>query len=246
MRRVFVLILMLFAAGCGSSIPLTERLDAEELYNHAAELLAAGRYQRAAEAFERFVFRFPGHPRQPDARYHLAEAFAGRREFLSAANEYLRFALEYPTHARAADARFGACEAYARLSPRHQLDQQYTVAAIEHCESLLMYYPDSEHAAAAQAIIAEMANKLALKQFDVGEHYLRRRAYDSAILSYDEVLTRYPDTPTAPRALLRLIEVYERLGYEQDEEQATQRLLRDYPTSEEARTVQQRTVAGSA
>jgi hypothetical protein len=38
--------------------------------------------------------------------------------------------------------------------------------------------------------------------------------------------------------------VYERLGYEQEQEQARQRLLRDYPGSAEAQELQQRTVAG--
>lgn len=244
MLRAFVVVPLAMLAGCATRVPITERLDADELFAHGVERLEARRWESAAEAFERFIFRFPAHPRQQEARYHLGEAYFGRREFLTAANEFLRLATDYPTHVRAPDARFRVCESYARLSPRVELDQQYTEAAIEHCEALVAYYPESPHSAQAREIIAEMRDKLALKQYRAGEHYLRRRAFDSAILSFQDVLDRFPGTSAAPRSLLRLYEVYERLGYDQEQEQARQRLLRDYPGSDEAQQVQQRTVAG--
>jgi outer membrane protein assembly factor BamD len=244
MLRAFVLFLFVALAGCGSRVPLADRLDADALFAHGIDRLEARRWAEATEAFERFVFRFPGHARQQEARFRLAEAYFGRREFLTAANEYLRLALEHPTHPLADEAMFGVCRSYARLSPRVQLDQQYTEAAIEHCEALASYYPESPHAPAAREIVAEMREKLALKQLLIGEHYFRRRAFDSAILSFNDVLERYPGTEAAPRSLLRLYEVYERLGYEQEQTQTRQRLLRDYPGSAEAREIQQRAVAG--
>jgi outer membrane protein assembly factor BamD len=243
MLRAFVLFFVILGTGCATRIPVTETLGAEELYQHGLERLEARRWGPAAEAFERFIFRFPGHARQQEVRYHLAQAYFGRREFLSAANEYLRLATEHPTHRLAPDAQFGVCESYARLSPRPQLDPQYTIAAIDHCEAMVAYYPDHASSPRAREIIAEMIDKLAIKQFEVGEHYFRRRAFDSAILSYNDVLERYPQASSAPRALLRLIDVYERLGYEPEQEAARQRLLRDYPGSEEAREVQSRSVA---
>jgi outer membrane protein assembly factor BamD len=244
MLRAFVFVFLIIGTGCATRIPITERLEAEELFQHGLERLEARRWAAATEAFERFIFRFPGHPLQQEARYHLAQGYFGRREFLSAANEYLRLANEHPTHRLAPDARFGACESYARLSPRPQLDQQYTIAAIDHCEAMVAYYPESEHAPRARQIVTEMIDKLAVKQLEVGEHYFRRRAFDSAILSYNDLLDRFPQASSAPRALLRLIQVYERLGYEPEEEAARQRLLRDYPGSEEAREIQSRSVAG--
>ena len=83
----------------------------------------------------------------------------------------------------------GASEVWTTgLSPDVELDQEYTRSAIQHCESLVAYYPQSEHAERARAIIADMQAKLAMKLFYVGQYYFKRGAFDSAILSFNELL----------------------------------------------------------
>ena len=136
------------------------------------------------------------------------------------------------------------CDSYREVSPKPQLDQEYTRAALEHCESLIAYYPDSEFVERAQEIITEMRDKLAMKLFYVGEYYYKRRAWDSAILSFNDVLERYPQTAAAPRALLHLFRTYQELGYEQEARDTRERLLREFPDSEQAREVRDVTVAG--
>jgi len=245
MLRILALVGVLAAGGCAARTPLVERLEADELFAHAMERLEARRWDAAVEALERFAFRFPGDPRQPEARFRLGEAYLGKREHLTAAVEFTRFAAEHPNSPLADNARFGACQAYYRLSPPAPLDQQYTEAAIEHCESMAAYYPESEFAPRAREKATELTNRLATKQFNVAEHYFRRRAFDSALMAYNDVLVFFPGTPSAPRALLRMVEVYERLGYDAEEAAARQRLLRDYPGSAEARQVQQQQAAGA-
>jgi outer membrane protein assembly factor BamD len=244
MLRFIALSGLLAVSACSSRMPLVERLDANELYAHATERLEARRWDAAVEAFERFVFRFPGDPRQQEARYQLGQAYLGKREFLTAAVEFTRFASDFPNSPFADDARFGACEAYYRLSPPAPLDQQYTEAAIDHCASMAQYYPESEFAPRARERVVELTNRLALKQFNVAEHYLRRRAFDSAIMAYNDVIAFFPGTESAPRALLRTVEIFARLGYDSEEQAARQRLLRDYPASAEARQLQQQAARG--
>jgi outer membrane protein assembly factor BamD len=245
MLRTIALISLIAVSACSARVPLADRLEAEELFQHAMERIEARRWDAAVEALEAFVFRFPGHTRHQEARFRLAEAFLGSREYLTAGVEFTRFAAQYPNSPWVAEARFGACRAYYELAPPAPLDQQYTEAAIDHCDTMAQYYPDSEYAPRAREIVSELTNRLALKQFNAAEHYFRRRAYDSALMGYNDVLEFYPGTAAAPRALLRMIEVYARLGYEPEQEAARQRLLREYPTSTEARQAQQQAVAGA-
>jgi outer membrane protein assembly factor BamD len=243
---VRVAILLCAAAllvACGSRAPVTAHMDAEQLLYYGQERLEAERWDHAIEAFEAFLFRHSGHRRQGDAHFLLGEAHFGRRQYLSAANEFVRVASDFAASPFAETARFRACESYARLSPAVHRDQQYTQAAIDHCDVLVTFYPDSEHAPAARAIITEMVDKLAYKQYRVGEHYLRRRAFDPALLSYQDVLDLYPASSSAPRALMRMIEIYDRLGYDPEREATQQRLLRDYPASAEARALRERSTA---
>jgi outer membrane protein assembly factor BamD len=227
---------LLFSA-CASSGPAVTGMDADELFLYGLEQLQERDWSEAIRAFERFTFAFSAHPRAPEARYRLGEAYMGRREYVTAAMEFNRLAAEYPAGPWADDARFQVCVAYYRLSPPPQLDQEYTVSAISHCESLLTFYSDSEHAPRAREIIAEMQAKLAEKDYNTAEQYLRRRVYDSANIYYHHVADAYPATPWAPRALLRLVETYGRLGYQQEAQAARDRLLREFPDSPEARQV---------
>lgn len=233
----------LVTAGCASAGPRLGELDADQLYAHAVERAAAGKWREAAEAFERFTFEYPTHPRYQEARFQLGEARFGAKEYITAATEYARLAADFPAGPWADDARFKVCESYYRLSPRVELDQEYTRAAIEHCEALLSYHPDSPFVPEAQRRIAELADKLAEKLVLTGAYYQRRNAFDSAIKYYQMASEQYPASPHAPRALLRLLRVYEQLDYDEEAAATRQKLLTDYPASAEARGLEKGTAS---
>jgi outer membrane protein assembly factor BamD (BamD/ComL family) len=50
----------------------------------------------------------------------------------------------------------------------------------------------------------------------VGLHYARRKAPDSAIIYLRTVLDTYPEAPTARRAGIKLVEVYQSIRYAQE------------------------------
>jgi outer membrane protein assembly factor BamD len=247
-RRPLLLIALLGLAlgGCASRGSIIDRLDADGLFQHGTERLADRRWGDAADAFERLLLLYPGHSQAQEARFRLGEANQGRREWITAATEFNRLATEHPAGPWADDARFQACRSYGQLAPRPQLDQEYTRVAIEHCRSLLAYYPDSEYAQPARDLITELTDRLAEKDYLTAEHYFGRRAFDSAIIYYQAIVESYPGTAWAPRALLRLVQTYERLSYDQEAGTTRARLLRDYPASPEARLVAGGTPAGAS
>lgn len=230
--------LMIGPAACASGQPNLVQLGADRLFERGIALLNDGEWSQAITTFEQFVIQYPTHARVQEARFRLGEAYFGKKEYVTAANEFSRLASDYPAGPYADDARFKVCESYYRLSPKSQLDQQYTKAAVDHCESLIAYFPTSDLVPRAREIITEMRLKLARKEFDNGEFYFKRDALDSAIIYYENTLRDYADTSYAPRALSRLIQIYQRLGYEEEEQEMRDRLLRDYPESAEARALQ--------
>lgn len=236
-RRSFLLILacVLTASGCASRGPAYDLLTPEELFSRGMDQLRSRRWSSAGDYFQQMVLRFPTHERVQEARFRLGETFQGRREWVTAALEFNRLAMDYPAGAWADDARFQTCRSYYELAPRPQLDQEYSRTAIEHCRSLLAYYPDSEYVPRAQEMITELTNRLAEKEYRAGEHYFNRRALDSSLVYYQLVADEYMGTEWAPRALLRMHQAYDRLGYQQEATAARDRLLSEYPESSEAR-----------
>ena len=237
-KTTLVLLLTAAAAACAARTPNLAQLPPDQLFERAHSLLQERKWTESIAAFEQFTLQYSTHPRVQEARFRMAEAYFGKKEFITAGNEFARLASDYPAGPWADDARFRVCESYYRLSPKTQLDQQYTKSAFDHCQSLVAYFPQSEFVPRAQEMMVELRQKLAEKEFQSGEFYFKRNAFDSAIIYYEATLRDYADTPQAARALARLIATYKVLGYKEEEEASRQRLLKDYPASPEARAIQ--------
>lgn len=227
-------------AGCASSGPLFNQMTADSTFQYGTNKLAEGDWDDAIQAFQQFTFQFPSDPRYQEARFRLGEAYFGKEEYVTSAAEFDRLATDFPSGEYSPQARLKVCESYAELSPKPQRDQQYTQSAVDHCESLITFYPRrTELVEHAREIIARMRDKLAEKKFRTGEFYLKRlKAYDSAVQYFNETLTEYPESSVVPKTLFGLWEAYVELGYDEEANEVRERLIREHSTTEEAKRLQ--------
>lgn len=225
-------------AGCGKRQPRAQP-GPDVLYERGMTAFQAGRHSRAIQALETFLQSHVGDPRAPRARLTLGRARMAREDHINAAADFTRLLNDFPQDTLARHARFGLCEAYRELSPKPPLDQQYTTAAIAHCESFAGIFPGTPEAGRATGWVGDLRLRLAQKSYDTGMFYFKRGAYDAGVIYFNELLEQFPDSPLAPAALLRLVESYERIGYKEEAEETRARLLRDHPQSTEARSLQQ-------
>lgn len=239
-RSLAPLALILALVGCPKELP--KDASPEELYRIGHDSFEREKWDRAIEALQRFLFQDPGHPKADSAQYLIGSAYFNQDQYLTAAAEFLRLAQNRPAGPLADDARYRACLSYYELSPRPELDQEYTHEAIDQCRSVMLLYPGSPHAEEANERASELTEKLARKYYLTADYYLKRRAYDSAIVYFEHLLETYPGVSFEPEALLKLYQTYQRLGYDDEARQARDRLLRQYPESPEARELQKRIV----
>ena len=233
-RSRVLLLALLFASCAGNGVNPAE-LSADELFQQASGYYEAGNLGRAIPLLESFVQLHFGDPRAPDVRMWLGEAYQKRRQWITAASHFQRLIEDYPSSPHEIAARFAICESYYRLSPPAQLDQEYTYAGIAHCESVSSNYAQTELGTTAGRYLEEMRNKLAKKVYDAGAFYVRRRAYDAAVVYFQDVLENFPQTIYAPAALRSLVETYRELGYVEEADATEERLRQEYPDSPEAR-----------
>ena len=66
--------------------------------------------------------------------------------------------------------------------------------AISQIQEFLDDYPGSEHSKDADKLIIELRTRLAEKSMETGKLYVKLKAYDSAIVSYEIVINEYYDT----------------------------------------------------
>lgn len=224
--------------GCGRRGP-TAQPTPDTLFRQGTAAYEAREYARAIARLEPFVLNNVGDPRIPQARLTLGRARLARKQYVEAVADFERLVTDFPTSPLALEGRFGMCDAYSRLSPRPQLDQEYTNAALAHCESIVRSFPGTPQAEQAAEMVTRMREKLAQKRYETGMFYFERRAYDAAVIYFQDTVARFPSTSVAPTALLRIYESYQRIGYEEEAAEARERLLRDYATSPEARGLPQ-------
>ncbi len=222
--------------GCASEPPY-QGLTADQLFELGTREFQEEDWDEAIRVFERLAFTDPTYEGLVDARIYLARAYFNREEYLTAISEYTRVMDRHPGHPRAPEAALGVCRSYVQLSPHVQRDQTYTEQAYNACSNVVADFRGSEVSLRAQELRDQMRDKLARKVFVGGEFYFDRDMYDSAIIYFQDVLAQYPQAPAAADALLHLYRSYAEIGWEEEAEEARQRLLEQFPDSAAAREV---------
>lgn len=224
-------------SACASSGGPYQGMNLGDVYQIGLGHLENEEWDDAVEAFETVVFAAEGLEEAAPARYYLGRAFFGDEQYITAAAEFERFLERYPTHQLAPDAALGVCESYVALSPIIPRDQGDTERAYRECQAAALDFAGTEAAQRAAELREQMWEKLAEKVYHSGDYYYSRNLFDSAILYFEDVVDNYPDTEAAPRALARMYEAYQEIGYEEEAQETRDRLLREYPDSEAAQSL---------
>lgn len=207
-------------AACTASFNLARYQTNDALYGAAMAEYEQHHWDNAIAAFERLTLQLPARDTLlPRAHWFLGRAHLERDEQLLAAQSFVRLVESFPADTLADDALFEAAKAYARMWRKPELSPEYGETAVGTFQTLLSAYPDSPRVAEAQQEIARLHDWMARKDYETGEYYQRRRAYDSAIIYFQDVVQKYPDTPTAKRASLKLLDVYHELKYAEEAEE---------------------------
>ena len=210
-------------------------------YSSNESLYAAGlrEYERrhwgnAITAFDKLTTDLPARDTLlPRAFWYLASSHSHQREHLLAAQSFTRLFESFPDDSLADDAALESARSYHRLWRKPLLDATYGETALATYNTLLGLYPGSEPAEKAKTEIAELEQWFATKNYETGRYYLRRKAFDSAILYFKYVLDRWPNVPRARDAMLRLAEAYQAIRYREDFAETCTRLRQSYPADPE-------------
>jgi outer membrane protein assembly factor BamD len=227
-----LLLALLLAAPLACSPPFDPKIypNTDKLYQVAMAEFKAGRYDNAAKAFEKLTLDLPARdPRLPLAFFYLAQSQNKLGENLLAAGTYNRLIDAFPQDTLVDDALYLAGRAYEREWRHPELDATYGNNALTSFQSLLASYPDSPFAEPAKKEINKLDEWLAEKDYNTGYLYLKRKAFDSAILYFKDVIKLHPNAPKTKDAYLRLLESYRAIKYTEDARDLCDAMRKAYP-----------------
>lgn len=231
------LLLCLIVTGCAGLNEQMPEPSPREMYERAAESLSSENFSEAVQRLNDLQTRYPFGDYAQQAQLELIYAHYRLRQWeeaLAAADRFLR---EYPRHRHVDYAYYmrglidfersiGMLEEIWPYVDNAHMDPTYARNALDTFVTLLRRFPDSEYAADARQRIVFLNNRLARHELYIADYYYRREAYVAAINRAQDILKRYPRTPSAYRALEILADAYGALGMKELEAEAREALAR--------------------
>ncbi len=206
-KKGILLLIAVLLMACAGVRPQPD-WTAEQYFKYAKKLFDDEDYYEASNEFTVITLRYPGSSVADSAQFYLAESHYKMKEYLIAAAEYEKLITNMNKSKLVPLAQYKLAESYYRLSPRPELDQEYTHKAIREFQIFIEDNPTHPLKEDALRKIAELRAKLALKELKNGDIYRKMHEYRAAIIYYDQVLADYYDTEWADDAMLGKIITY--------------------------------------
>ena len=159
---------------------------------------------KAIEVFQAIVDDGPFSAYGAQAQYKLGLAYLSLQEYEQAVAALEQVVSRYPNSDLVDDARFQITQASLKGTFSAGYDQSPTDLAMRELDTFLREYPASALAAEAGARLKELANRRAQHEYLVGWFYERRRHPASAVLYYEHLIERFPQSSWASQAAARV------------------------------------------
>ncbi len=155
---------------------------------------AEGDYYRAQTLFDQIAPVFRGAGQADTVYYYQAMSYFNQHDYLMAGHYFSNFSNIYGGSPFVEDADFMSAYCFYMNSPRPELDQDYTVQAIQNFHLYIIKYPRAERTAEAKGFISELQDKLVEKSFISAKLYFDLEYYKSSLIALNNSLMEYPDS----------------------------------------------------
>lgn len=182
--------------------------DFDAKYTKAKEYYAEGDYAKALPLLDQLLSVKLGTQDEKEVRYYMAYCYYGQADYFSSSSLFRQIFSTFPLSAEAEECLFMSAKSMYMASPRYQLDQSYTYKAIDAFQYFVDVYPKSALVKDANTYMTELRGKLEEKLITAAELYYNTEHYESAAITYQNVLLEFPDTRDAEEISYLIISSY--------------------------------------
>ena len=180
--------------------------------------------ERTAGMYEKVIKNGPYSEIAPQAQMNIGAAREKQKDFQLAVSAYERAADRYrDNRGLAADALFKAGKAYTKQAKTAEYDQNVAAQAIATFTDFITLYPSDERVSEAQEIILSLRTEQARGSFEIARFYEKSKRWEGALIYYNEVLVKDPNSKYAEEARKRIEQLKDRTGEQGEEKTAALR-----------------------
>ena len=215
---------------CSSKVVI-DNPNAEQRFHLGMAEYNDGNYLEAIQHFEVIRLQFQASAIADSAKFYAGMSHFQREEYLLGQYEFTQLIQNFPKSPLLPGSYFMYAQCLYKLSPRVDLDQSYTVKAIDALQTFVEVYATHPKAQEAEAQLKELFEKLAQKEFDTGVLYVKMQNSTAALVYFNNVIDRYYNTSYADDALVQKIRILMRRKNYTEADDVMQTFLRKYPDS---------------
>ena len=192
--RLLIICISIILSGCGISNPFDDNIPYKTRFDDGLAFFEEKKYVKASQQFNIIVERASHTDLGDDALFFLAESYFLNEDYDLALIEFEKLVSRMGFSPYIEKSRWRICETLMLLSPNFYHDQDSSIKAITQIQEFLDDFPNSEYSKDADKLINELRTRLAEKNMETGKLYIKLKAYDSAMTSYEIVVNEYYDT----------------------------------------------------
>ena len=193
--RLFIISLsLLLFCSCSEYSKLLKSTDYELKKTKALEYYAETKYVKTTELLSQILPRYRGSEEAEELNWINARSYYGMKDYMMAGSQFKMFVDQFPFGKYAEEAYFFAAYCDYLLSPRPDLDQEYTRHAIEGFDLFITKYGYSPRVEESNGYIIELENKLVEKNYNSARLYYDMKEYKAAVVAIENSLNAYADS----------------------------------------------------
>ena len=202
-----------------------------EAYREGLELLDIGQGGMAAKKFNEAEILYPQSIWAPRASLMSAYSYYYFDSYVDAIQEIDRYLKKYPNHKNKDYAFYLKSVSYYNQISSEKKDLGPIVEAKKNFEYIINNYPKSEFALDAEYKLELINEILASKEMYIARFYMEKEKWIASINRFKKVVKDYDKTIYVEEALFRLVEIYYRIGLEEEAKKYAYLLGYNYQSS---------------
>lgn len=198
-------VLLLGVTGCDTPEKALKSTDINYKKAKAISWYNKKEYYKCIPVFEELIGLMKGRQSTEDLYYMYSMANYHQGDYMISAYHFKNFYDLYPNSDKAEECLYMYAKSYERLSPKPDLDQSYTLKALDAYQLFLNAYPNGKYISEVNQAVTDMRKKLEKKALNAAELYYKMQSYKAAATCYINILKQYPDIAEGEYVSLMII-----------------------------------------
>jgi outer membrane protein assembly factor BamD len=161
---------------------------------------------RTIKLYDQIIKNGPYSDVAPEAQLNIGQAHEQKmiKDYPAAAKAYEKAADRYSDRKVGADALYRVGLAYNKQAKTAEYDQSIASQAIATFTDFMTLHPEDTRASEAQKVIGSLKTEQARGSFDIARFYESKRRWRAAVIYYNDVVEKDPNSPHAAEALKQI------------------------------------------